>query len=170
MLPNGSSDSEKIYAINSILNAEFFSKIENGFFSKNYYSSKRCHITVSDTEKFEYFYKFRAIFKDDLTQTQFLPFSIAHSMLASLILDYPKVEYEDVIITNLRENYNKIIEFSKDNSLSEIVIENCDLKYQKKYAQMLRHILISDIRLPKNIDVDSINRKTGSLTYTIRKK
>ena len=52
MLPNGSSDNEKARAINSILNDEFFSKIdERPVYIRQYYSKGRGASISFDAEK-----------------------------------------------------------------------------------------------------------------------
>jgi hypothetical protein len=80
------------------------------------------------------------------------------------------VENENELITNLRENYNKIIEFSKDDSNQKLKLKNCSRIYQGPYKEMLKHILISDRNLPSNIDVKSLTKISEELTYTISKR
>lgn len=121
------------------------------------------------TRGIEHLYKFPAIFKGE-KEKGIATFSSVHSMLANLILDYPKAENENELITNLRENYNKIISFSKDDTIDKLKIKNCNLMYQGPYKEMLKHILISDKNLPKNIDPFSITKIAEDLTYVISKK
>lgn len=116
-----------------------------------------------------YFYKFRAVFHGE-QECKFASYNVKHSMLANLILDYDSVSNENAIITNLRDNYNKIIEFSKDESKQSITIKNIDIRYQGEYKEMLKHILVSDKNLPSNIDVSSIRKMANDLTYKICKK
>ena len=85
------------------------------------------------------------------------------------VLYYEKIPDENKIITNLRENYNKILEFSKDDSKQFITIKNIDIAYQSEYKEMLKHILISDKNFPKNIDKSSIRKISDDLTYIICK-
>lgn len=172
MLPNGSSDNEKARAINSILNDEFFSKIdERPVYIRQYYSKGRGASISFDAEKLDHLYKFCPVFKDELEPKTLYSYSDFHSMISTLILDLPLVKNEDKLVTNLRENYKKILKFSKQKDKDELIIENCDIRYQKKYANMLRHILLSDKKLPKNIDYNSIEiLKDRKTTYTIRKK
>lgn len=173
MLVNGSSDIEKAYAINTVLNVEFFSKLDNsGTLNTTKYNTRRCdYITCSQRDKAVHIYKFIAIFKGELKPMHAVPYAIKHSLLASVVLDYPKVKNEEKIVANLRENYNKIIEFSKDKNNNELIINNCSLKYRKEYAKLLRHILISDKNIPSNIDYNSIQLiGNRTLTYSIKKK
>ena len=176
MSQNGSSDSEKAYAINEILNNELLNKIDSGKDIKvDYYCSKRIgrdnYYSSISKDKLEHIYNFTVLFKGEFRTTRYTSFSAMHSMLANLVLDYPKVENEHKIVTNLRENYNKILKFSKDNNASILRINNCNIKFQKKYANMLRHILVSNGNLPKNIDINSIKLDSDKkLTYIIEKK
>lgn len=120
-------------------------------------------------QTFEHIYKFRLVFKGDITP-KLASFALSHSILASLVLDYPAVEFEDVLITNLRENHKKIIDFSMDNKKDILEIVNCDIIYQRHYKEMLKHILVSDKNLPSNIDINTLKKIGKDCTYTINKK
>ncbi len=98
------------------------------------------------------------------------PYSTSHSMLANLVLDYPKVKNELDIISNLRENYLKVIQFSNLDNTETLIFYNCDLKYGRQYREMFKHILISDKNLPQNIDINSIIKGKDNLTYSISKR
>ncbi len=121
-------------------------------------------------QRLEHLYKFRAVFKGELAPGIAAPYSTSHSMLANLILDYPKVDNELDIISNLRENYLKIIQFSNSDSIENLKLYNCDLKYGRQYKEMLKHILISDKNLPQNIDANSIIKGKDNLVYSISKR
>lgn len=157
MFQNGSSDNEKAYAINTVLNEMFFERVKRSY--KNDYEFR--------DKGYSHLYKFRALFRGDLN-TQLCSFSEAHSMLANLVLDFKKVENEDEIITYLRECYHKIIDFSKDENSEKLMIKGCDIIYRVSFKEMLKHILISDKNLPSNINVNSLARITDD--YIIFKK
>ncbi len=120
-------------------------------------------------QTFEHIYKFRLVFKGDL-DPKLASFATAHSILANLVLDYPKLENEDTLITNLRENYNKIIQFSKNDKIDTLEIANCDIIYQRHYKEMLKHVLVSDKNLPSNIDLNTLRKIGKDCTYSISKK
>lgn len=120
-------------------------------------------------QTFEHIYKFRLVFKGDL-DPKLASFATAHSILANLVLDYPKLENEDTLITNLRENYNKIIQFSKNDKIDTLEITNCDIIYQRHYKEMLKHVLVSDKNLPSNIDLNTLRKIGKDCTYSISKK
>ena len=129
---------------------------------------KTTSINWYNDSKMRYFYKFRVLFCGE-QDFKMASFTAKHSLLASIILDYEKTPDENKIITNLRENYNKILEFSKDDSKQFITIKNIDIAYQSEYKEMLKHILISDKNFPKNIDKSSIRKISDDLTYIICK-
>lgn len=167
----GSSDDEKAKAINYLLNNVFFNKMIPGNFQYSIGTKYRRMTPISwnNESKIRYFYKFRPIFHGD-QEWKLASYNVKHSMLASVVLDYNPVENENEIITNLRENYNKIIQFSKDMSKKYITLKNINIIYQGIYKEMLKHILISDKNLPSNIDVSSIVKISDDLTYKICKK
>ncbi len=121
-------------------------------------------------QRLEHLYKFRAVFKGELPPCIVASYSTSHSMLANLVLDYPKAKNELDIISNLRENYLKVIQFSNLDNTEILIFYNCDLKYGRQYREMFKHILISDKNLPQNIDVNSIIKGKDNLTYSISKR
>lgn len=120
-------------------------------------------------QTFEHIYKFRLVFKGDV-DPRLASFATAHSILANLVLDYPASEDEDILITNLRENHKKIIDFSNNNEMDTLEIVNCDIIYQRHYKEMLKHILVSDKNLPSNIDLSTLRKIGKDRTYSISKK
>ncbi len=156
--------------INYLLNTYFFNKIKKPKYLQYSSTTKRSTpINWNYESKSKYFYKFRAIFYGEQKCIK-ASYSAMHSMLANLVLDYDPVPNECELITNLRENYNKIIEFSKDATMQSIVIKNIDIIYQGEYKEMLRHILISDRNLPSNINVSSLKKISDDLAYEICKR
>lgn len=163
MFQNGSSDNEKVYAANEFLNQVFFKWHikETNVSAKIYGDEKnRSHI-----------YKYRVAFSGDYVIKRITSFSQSRSILAYLVLDKAniKTENEHSIITKLKEDYKKIIEFSKDDSQTKLLIEKYeDIRYRTMYKNLLRHIMVSDKNFPDNIDKDSLTRITDD--YIICKK
>lgn len=154
----GSSDYEKSYAINYYLNKYFFEKLDKC------YEKRNSEFPVGK----DHLYKYRMIFSGE-REDHCASYSTSHSMLARVVLDFPKCDIENEIITNLRENINKILEFAKDDSKDTILVKNCDREYQRFYKDMLRHLLYSMQDLPSNINVNSIKKIGQDLTYVIEK-
>lgn len=144
-------------------------KTANVGYSRATKNRRRITISYVSEQKLKYFYKFRAAFNGEY-QSGRASYSQNHSMLASLVLDYKPVSNENEIVTSLRENYKKIIEFSKDESKQFVDVKNIDVIYQGEYDKMLKHILNSDKNLPSNIDVSSIKKIAEDLTYRVYKK
>lgn len=144
-------------------------KTANIGYSRATKNRRRVTISYVSEQKLKYFYKFRAVFNGEY-QSGRASYSQNHSMLASLVLDYKPVSNENEIVTSLRENYKKIIEFSKDDSKQFVDVKNIDVIYQGEYDKMLKHILNSDKNLPSNIDVSSIKKIAEDLTYRVYKK
>lgn len=156
----GASDTDKALIANQILEELFLQRMKVPYEKIN---------TDFRNQTFEHIYKFRLVFKGDI-DPRLASFASAHSILANLVLDYPALKDEDILITNLRENYKKIIEFSKDDSNNVLEIINCDVIYQKYYKEMLKHILVSDKNLPSNINLSTLRKIGKDCTYSINKK
>ncbi len=173
VLETKSLKKEKAYALNHFFNNYYLASLKN---QNNFcYESKRGtsrikYIYLSDDKKRNNtLYKYRMIFRGD-KESKLASYSDFHSILANLVIDYPKVENESKLVTSIRENWMAIRKFGKDKLQTKLKLENCDFKYQRNYKEMLRHILVSDKDLPTCINVDSLRRINEDLTYTIEKK
>lgn len=156
----GSSDKEKINAINNFLNRYFFQEVEK----------KYDGITGLALDNLKKYYKYRIAFNGE-NENYMASFSMWHSVIAKLVLDYPKVENEHKIVTNLRENKDKILGFANNPNITQLEIKNCDRQYQRFYRDMLRHILYSIKDFPGSVvNIDSLRKISKDLTYVIEKK
>lgn len=109
------------------------------------------------------------MFFDSTFSLNFASYSICHSMLASVVLDLPKVKNESKIIGNLRDTINSIIENSK-SGIKLFEFKSPDISYQKYYCDMIKHLLVSINNLPSNINVNSVKKVKADLTYSISYK
>lgn len=154
-----SSDKEKAYAINEILNKLFFNYIIR--YNSNLYTD------YPKKDLLHVFYKFRPVFVGE-EEDNYKSYFQNHSMISRLILDYPQVKNENPIVSRLRENYKNIIEFLKKDSNDSLVIRNDLKEYNRLYLGMLKHVLISDAKLPKNLEIEKI-KQVNDYYYTVTK-
>ena len=116
----------------------------------------------------EFMYKYRLLLKDEKSQN-YASFSQYHSILASLVIDLPKVDNEHSVVTSLRDNYMKLKKFanSKEKTIEFEIFAN---DYKRLYKGMLKHIIISDGELARIYDITTLRELPKEKNYSIDKK
>lgn len=156
---------ERAYALNDFLNKNLFS-------SKTFQSQKLYHtrkpLSYPTQIIPQNIYKYRVSYDGDRS-VRYAPYFKAHSILATVVIDLPRSEIEDEMITCLRENY-KLLKKAVKSEDKTIKFKRTTDNMRPMYKNFLKHIIVSDEELYRTYNTDTLRETPKAYIYTIDKK